>query len=303
MNRYLLFLILFPLLSPYSSAQKKKNERTVISGWDAYLRIEDPIVKLDKAIGWIYDEQNNNWISGKNEIINLDNFEKLEFGIGILDGKKYLFLKKTYMHICNYHDENNTQKRWSTKDKRRFVYILDLEQYKQEVSLITNSYNVLYLDILIDQNIVKDDEIDIYPINITKAPFYETRRQIPIKSIEKSLNNAIEKQDKEKIDKLQKELKRAKTPYRDRNKLIIKFLVSEDIVRFFIFRANTDYQNAWNGRYIPQNNFFQSKNVFDAIQINNDIQDIMWSDVVFDYFHYEIDYNKFMNFIQAPLNF
>ena len=65
-----------------TSGQNKK--------WDEYLKLEKPKAKLDNATGWVYDFESDTWIYSQNEIEAIDNFNKLELGIGILDDKKYL---------------------------------------------------------------------------------------------------------------------------------------------------------------------------------------------------------------------
>lgn len=283
---------------------KKVKERRKDDGWDLDIRLVPPMAKLDKATGWIYDIQRDNWVKGKKEIVNLDNFEDLELGIGILDNKRFLYLKKSDVGIHNYHDENKPQKRWSEKFNRHKIYILDLEQYKQEVSNITDSYNVLYLDLLDNQLLGRKDDIDISARELGNAPFYIELENNSIERTERWLKNAIEEQNKKGIELWERSLKKMKTPNKDKYKLIIKFLIdkNKEKVYFFIFSADVYLDLNSDGRQIDSS-FFSAKNVFDQIEITKDIMDIMWSEDIFDFFYYEADYKKFMDFIKKPLEY
>jgi len=297
MRKLILPFILLYSLSVYLNAQTNGNEK-----WDLHIKLEKPIAKLDKATGWFHDVENDNWISGQNEIVDLDNFDKLEFGVGLIDGHKYLYLRKTHEYIFHYHDESNHDKRWSDKHKDSYLCVLDLDQYKEEVLKMTDFYNVLYLDILAKEDVYADG-MNIFSFNFSESPYYTLVRNQKIKAYEEAIEEAERLRYDWEVEGLEKELEDAKIPFRDKHKLIIKSVTDEnrEKVQFFIFYANTYYENKWNERYIPQVNIFQSKNVYDAIEITDDVMDIMWSDNLFEYFHYETEYDKFMDFIQAPL--
>ncbi|MDR2954497.1 MAG: hypothetical protein LBV43_05405 [Prevotella sp.] len=282
------------ILPVYLNAQIYETD-----GWDASVRMEKPKVKLDRATGRIYDFEKENWVSKRREIVNLDNFDKLEFGTALLDGKKYLYLRKTCELAIHFHYEKDSTERWTDKDKNYLIYMLDPEQYKTEMLKLNDDYNVLYLDILEKQKTELIEPV-IYPANMSESDVHKSRRANEINEYIRNLNRAAKLRQEDKIAEMQKKVREKKVPFRDRNKLIIKFEIDEnrEKVRFFIFEANTHYMG---GRYIPQDNFFQARNVDNAIEIKKDVMDIMWSDEVFDYFYFEAGYKEFMGFIQAPL--
>lgn len=294
--------IVFILILLYSLSVKLEAQNPEQDGWDMHVKLEKPQAKLNEAEGWLYDPQNDTWINKKNEIVNLDNFNNLKLGVGLLDGKKYLYLVKEYVTSYFRHDADNPRHTWTDDIKSNFVYLLDLEQFKKEVQQINDIYNVLHLDILEKQGL-RADKSRMLPLNTSQSPYYESLRKAEISVYMEKLQNAVDLYYPYQIEELQGVLKEKRVPFRDRHKLIIKFDADEnrEKIRFFIFEANTYYLK---GRYIiPYGNFFMAKDQDNTIEITEDMMYIMWSEETFDYFFFEADYQKFMNFIKAPLDF
>ncbi len=287
-----------------TSGQNKK--------WDEYLKLEKPKAKLDNATGWVYDFESDTWIYSQNEIEAIDNFNKLELGIGILDDKKYLYIKKSCKYIFNYQDEVYTSEVddvnyvWKQKPEKKegaFVYILDLEQYKKELSYMSDSYNVFYLDILTTSNLIGKYVDKVLPDKFSESPVYkesrEKKRANLVSIAENELDEAIKSGNTKWIEYTKRTLKiRQRSDEEIRDKLLIKFLIDKkkERVLFFIFEINSYGQ-------IPTNSFLQCKYVIEKPEIEDDVCKMMLSEQVFDYLYYEVDYKKFMKFIQAPKNF
>lgn len=306
MKRYWFIFAALLFLPAFLLAQKNGRKREKrYGGGDVYLRIDPPVSKLDRAIGCVYDNYNNFWTYGENNITGIDNFKKMEFGIGDLDGMRYLYLKKTYISARYYYNEDNPKESKHEETEYWNIYILDLEQYQKNVLDITDSYNVLYLDLLDIGYLKKKNDIDVSVYKLSTTPFSLHFLKLRINDHENALRRAKEKQDIKEIERLERAIKEIKIPYRDKNKLIIKFLIDEnkEKVKFFIFNANTYVDDISDGRYIPAVNFFRSKSAYFEINLDKNTRDLMWSEYIFDQFYFEADYKKFMNFIQKPLEY
>lgn len=305
MLRLVLFTILFCSLSVHIDAQSTKPTRSKKPTWDKHIKLKGSKAKINKADGWIFDLESEKWISEKDEIYNLDNFDKLEFGVGILDNKKYLYLKKAFTSIYTFHNPDRPNRKWDDKYKREYVYILDLDQYNTKISAIDDtSYTEVHLDVLTYKDLLVAPDISAY--DFSQSSYYTTLRENKIKEYREILENLPKWEDDSLRAIITEQMQIVEIPFRDRNKLIIKFKADEakEKVRFFFYTIQTNFQDGWKEWKISQpDNFFQPKRPFSALEITDEISNIMQSDEQLDYFHFEVDYNKFMDFIRAPLEF
>lgn len=84
-----------------------------------------------------------------------------------------------------------------------------------------------------------------------------------------------------------------------RIKLVFKFRFDAEkkIVRFLFYTEEVFPLSRWN--FALSNNLFTPENEMDKINVYYNL-DIIESDLLYDSFYYEIDYNKFLGFITSP---
>ena len=100
--------------------------------------LQKPFATFSDATGWTHISSQDNWVSSKNSVWELDNFDKLELGWTNHGKDKYLYLNKIFSFI-----DNQTRKR----KKANTVIVIDTQNYINQLEDIKDGDNVMILKV------------------------------------------------------------------------------------------------------------------------------------------------------------